>query len=77
MEPADIQLMKDVSESEDQFRVVFASLRQYSQIIEEEQSQFVASCLGRSLHCGNMVSHMHKVFCSFSAAECPQVSATL
>ena len=59
--------------------MVFPSLRQYSQIIEEEKSQLVASCFGRSSHRlrGNMVSHMHNVFCSFSAAQYLQVSATL
>ena len=67
--------MKNVSESEGHFRVLFTSLRQYSQIIEEEQSQLVASCFGRRSHRGNMVSHIHNVFCSFSAAECLQISA--
>ena len=60
--------MKDVSESEGHFRVVFISLQQYSQIIEEEQSQLVASCSGRSSHRGNMVSHMH-VFLVFFSSE--------
>ena len=69
--------MKNVSESKGHFPVVFASLRQYSQITEVEQSQLVASCFGRSSHRGNMVSNMHNVFCSTSAAECLQVLATL
>ena len=53
------------------------AMRQYSQIIEEKRFQLVASCFGRSSYRGDMVSHMHNVFCSFSAAEYLQVSATL
>ena len=67
---------KDVSESEGHFSVVFPSFRQYFQILEEEQSQLVASCFGRCSHCLRE-SHMHNVFCSFSAAEYLQVSAML